>query len=370
MRLVVDGPVFERETPGGIARLFANVLPIQCDLDPKLRVQIFFSKTPKIPYPKHKQISLFFPETVQKILRPFKLSKSQKLSFQKKCLQIWMGNTHNKIWLSTYFTLPPENWQGKQAVMVHDFIHELFPEHLPGGERVVKQKADAINAADIVICNSWTTCRDLMSRFSIPKNRVFVTHLAANSTFRTKQKEELGIFVDYPFLLYIGKRNGYKNFKTLFDAYTDWPGNSTVKLLLVGPKLSETEINTFQRCSVSEKIVLVENPDDEALCDLYNQALAFVYPSLYEGFGIPLLEAMQCHCPIIASSIPSTLEVAGDVPIYFEATDKISLLNALNQLSNTSDLQARADKGIIHARQYSWEKTAADFFKALQTLDI
>lgn len=368
MKIIIDGTIFSEKPIGGISRVFCSILPLLCDVKPDLQIIVLSQTDQGNQLLSHKRISY---------VRPLQVRRSGNFPNKLGLFNIFKNFHHqrsfaskNTIWLSTYFTLPPANWRGKQAVMVHDFIHELFPEHLPGGERVVKQKADAINAADIVICNSWTTCRDLMSRFSIPKNRVFVTHLAANSTFRTKQKEELGIFVDYPFLLYIGKRNGYKNFKTLFDAYTDWPGNSTVKLLLVGPKLSETEINTFQRCSVSEKIVLVENPDDEALCDLYNQALAFVYPSLYEGFGIPLLEAMQCHCPIIASSIPSTLEVAGDVPIYFEATDKISLLNALNQLSNTSDLQARADKGIIHARQYSWEKTAADFFKALQTLDI
>jgi len=97
--------------------------------------------------------------------------------------------------------------------------------------------------------------------------------------------------------------------------------------------------------------------------------LAFVYPSIYEGFGIPLLEAMQCHCPIVASRIPSSLEVAGDVPLYFEATDKISLLDALNKLTDAADLQARAERGIKHARQYSWEKTASEFLKALQTLE-
>lgn len=367
MRLVVDGIIFRTKSRGGVARVFYNVLPRLCELEPKLRITVSDTKQLPIVLPKHTNITWDdFLATTKFQSETFADRLKHKIHYYQK---LKMLRSKNNIWLSTYFTLPPTNWRGTQVVLVHDFIYELFPEHLPGGERVVRQKADAIHAADLIICNSQTTYRDLMKIFSTLDKQVFVTHLAADSTFRAKNKEEFGISLDFPFLLYIGKRNGYKNFKTLLDAYADWPGNTEVKLLLVGPNLTEAEINTFQSASVAEKIVVIEHPDDEALCDIYNQALAFVYPSIYEGFGIPLLEAMQCHCPIVASRIPSTLEVAGDVPLYFEATDKISLLDALNKLTDAADLQARAERGFKHARQYSWEKTASEFLKALQTLE-
>lgn len=367
MRLVVDGTVFERETPGGIARLFSNILLLLCDLDPKLRIQLFFTKTPRIPYPKHRQLSVFLPETFQKILRPFKLNKSQKLKFQRKLLQIWVGNSRKKIWLSTYFTMPPENWRGKQVVMVHDFIYELFPEYIPGGESVVRQKADAINAADKVICNSHTTAKDLRLLFPVSEKDVFIAHLAADPIFRVKSQDQISYRMEYPFLLFVGKRGNYKNFATLLEAYSQWKERHTVKLVAVGSVFSEDEFKAIQEKSLEDEVVVIEHPNDEVLCDLYNQALAFVYPSLYEGFGIPLLEAMQCGCPIIASRIPSTEEVSRDIPFYFDAKEPESLVAALDQLSDKEELQIRVQKGLLHAKQFSWRETAGVFCKALKS---
>lgn len=368
MHLVIDGTVFERETPGGIARLFSNVLPLLCDLDPKLRIQLFFTKTPTIPFPNHKQISVFIPDNVQKILRPFRLANSQRLSFQKIILQIWMGSTHRKVWLSTYFSMPPETWEGKQVVIVHDFIYELFPEYIPGGESVVKQKALAISNADKVICNSNTTAGDLRRLFPIPDKDIFIAHLAADPKFRLKTPDQIIHKVEYPFLFFVGKRGNYKNFSTLLEAYSRWSKKGTVKLVVAGPDLSEDEVKKIDDMTLEDNIVVFRHPDDETLCDLYNQAFAFIYPSLYEGFGIPLLEAMNCRCPVIASQISSTEEVAGDIPIYFNAQDPMSLLSALDQLSDKSELEKRVQNGLAKVQQYFWEKTAKVFLDALYSL--
>lgn len=365
--LIIDGTVFERETPGGIARLFSNTLPLLCDLDPKLKIQLFFTKTPRIPYPKHKQISVFLPETVQKILRPFKFNTPQKLKFQRKFLQIWLRNSRDKFWLSTYFTTPPENWQGKQVVMVHDFIYELFPAYIPGGESVVRQKALAISGADKVICNSQTTANDLRLLFPVAGKDIFVAHLAADPVFRLKPPDQISDRMECPFVLFVGKRGNYKNFATLLEAYSQWQERHAVKLVAVGSDFSEAECKAIKEMSLEEDVVIIEHPNDEVLCDLYNQALAFVYPSLYEGFGIPLLEAMQCGCPIIASRIPSTEEVAGDIPFYFDAEDPLSLVAALDRLSNNEELQSRIREGLLRAKQFSWRATAEVFHKALKS---
>lgn len=367
MRLVVDGTVFERETPGGISRLFTNVLPLLCNLDSKLRIQFFFMKTPGIPYPTHKQIAVYLPKTIQKYLRLFRLTKSQKLSFQKKFLQIWLQNTQKKVWLSTYFTLPPEYWRGKQVVMVHDFIYELFPNYIPGGESVVRQKALVIYGADKVICNSQTTAYDLRLLFPVANKDIFIAHLAADSVFRLKTPDQISDRLEYPFVLFVGKRGNYKNFATLLEAYSQWKERHAVKLVAVGADLIEDEFEAIKDMSLEDDVVVIEHPNDELLCDLYNQALAFVYPSLYEGFGIPLLEAMQCSCPIIASRIPSTEEVAGDIPFYFDAKDPVSLIAALDQVLDKEEVQSRIQKGLSRAKQFSWQETAKVFYKALKS---
>ena len=113
---------------------------------------------------------------------------------------------------------------------------------------------------------------------------------------------------------------------------------------------------------------MLQHIDDADLCRLYNQAAAFVYPSLYEGFGIPLLEAMACGCPIIASQIPSTAEVAADCPIYFAATDEGSLLEAMDIAVTEGRNSARVHYGLERARRYSWDMTARKILETYQSL--
>ncbi len=103
---------------------------------------------------------------------------------------------------------------------------------------------------------------------------------------------------------------------------------------------------------------LITDISDKELCQLYNRAAAFVFPSLYEGFGMPLLEAMACGCPVIASRIPATIEVAGDCPVYFEPTEQESLLAAFDIPLSESRESERTRAGLKRVEKYSWDATA------------
>ena len=107
---------------------------------------------------------------------------------------------------------------------------------------------------------------------------------------------------------------------------------------------------------------------DEELAWLYNQAVALVHPSLYEGFGIPLLEAMACGCPVVASRIPSTVEVAGDIPLYFEPAEPESLPAALDAICSEDGDSKRVKLGLEHVKQYSWDRTARETLEVYRAL--
>jgi len=115
---------------------------------------------------------------------------------------------------------------------------------------------------------------------------------------------------------------------------------------------------------IQNRVHLLTDVDDEELCRLYDQADAFVYPSLYEGFGIPLLEAMACGCPVVASRIPSTIEVAGMCPVYFESAEVESLLAAFDMALSEGRDSERVRSGFERVKSYSWDKTAK------QTLEV
>jgi glycosyltransferase involved in cell wall biosynthesis len=156
----------------------------------------------------------------------------------------------------------------------------------------------------------------------------------------------------------------YKNFLGLLDAYRQWQGREQVGVVVVGEAWSRAEQQYLQTAGLVDRVRLFSELEDAALCRLYNTALALVFPSLEEGFGIPLLEAMACGCPVVASHIPSTQEVAADCPIYFDPTRPETLLPALDQARLEGRASQRAQAGLERVKLFSWETTAR------QTLEV
>lgn len=368
MKLIVDGIIFENNPHGGIARIFKNILPIICDMDPELKITLFLRNDRYYNLPEHNQISTIFLSDVYK-LRPWRLWKPYFKTIQNLLLRIQIGNTKNKVWLSTYFTRPPFNWQGKEVVWVFDMIYELFPEVMPNSTPTIIMKEKAINNADEIFCISESTAVDLYQLYEKSKGKTNVLHLSHDDIFTVRSKNEIDHHIPYPFILYVGRRTHYKYFDILLNAYSQWNRKGKIKLVAVGPSWSADEEKTIDNLGLSNNIILFEKISDDVLCDLYNQAKAFIYPSRYEGFGIPLLEAMACGCPVVASRIPSTTEVAGNIPIYFEPSDSESLLDALNFLFSHNNLQERIDLGIEKAAEFTWEKTAKMFYSNLKTIN-
>ncbi len=246
----------------------------------------------------------------------------------------------NQIWHSTYYSIP-KKWQGAVVTFAYDMIYERFKESFNGPwDDVTRQIiAEWSTFCRQIICISEATRQDVISIANVPLEKTTVVHLAASSLFR--QIEGFNpekVITGKPFLLYIGERTHYKGFNDLLQAYAMWPSNKEIDLVVAGKPWNSQGLTDLQVALLMDKVHQITYPSDEVLCSLYNQALAFIYPSHFEGFGIPLLEAMNCGCLIVASDIPSTREIAGEIPIYFEATKIDSLLHALDQAQKEVDL--------------------------------
>jgi glycosyltransferase involved in cell wall biosynthesis len=279
-----------------------------------------------------------------------------------------VGSGRDKIWHSTYYTMP-EKWSGYSVATIHDMVFEMFPQFYSGPSFDLFRQRKRLSAqrAEAVICVSDTTRQDVLRLYELGEDKVHVVPNACSDIFRRLDNTGLptGIQIKQPFLLYIGNRARYKNFDILAKAYSLWHRRKEVALVLVGGRsFSEGEQQLMGKLAIANQVKLLRDIDDETLCCLYNSALAFVYPSLYEGFGMPLLEAMACGCPIIASRIPSTIEVAGDCPIYFDPAKEDDLLNALDIALSEGRNSERIQVGLERVKFYSWDKTAA------QTLEV
>lgn len=357
--ITVDGVIYQIQSHGGISRLYSEIFPRMCDMDRSLRITLLTERGLKQALPEHPGITHRSIIPVERYLRPGRVWKPVIPKIRQCVRELYIGHGENRIWHSTYYTMP-EHWDGKQVVMVVDMTHERFADLFsgPGNDEFRERKRQCVLGSDAVICISETTRLDVQRFYKLDSGSLYVVSLACSDGFKQLEQSELVPPMREPFLLYIGDRSHYKNFDTLLQAYSVWKHHKEVALVVVGHPWSAEEKKKLTELRIQHRVHLLTDVNDENLCQLYNQAATFVYPSLYEGFGIPLLEAMACGCPIAASRIPSTIEVAGECPIYFEPTEIDDLRNAFEVALSQGRNSEHVRTGLERVRCYSWHKTA------------
>ncbi|OBB97246.1 glycosyltransferase family 1 protein [Mycobacterium sp. 852002-30065_SCH5024008] len=271
----------------------------------------------------------------------------------------WRG-VHPDIVHETYFAMKPIGRGRRRVVTVYDMHHELFPKELPAARRWSAAKRAAVDRADHIICISENTRRDLIRLFDIDPGRTSVVHLGYSMTAEpnvTKADFRPG----RPSLLYVGNRLGYKNFSTLLQAYSSSPILREFELVAFGGHpLLPGEQREIRRLGIGER-VRFESGSDRELAAWYQAASAFIFPSKYEGFGLPPLEAMSHGCPVVCSNAGSIPEVVGDAGVYFDPDSAEDLRVALERVATGEQLQAdlRA-RGYARIAAFSWDKCAAE----------
>jgi len=283
---------------------------------------------------------------------------------------------HSDIFHSIYYTTH-RNKKIPQVVTVYDMIHELFPEYFPGIKNSLfrRKKKRVIQSADAVICISKNTQHDLFRFYKLDRDKTHVIYPGVGKPFKKiidqkiKQKFFKKRRLGKPFLLYVGHRGRYKNFLTLVNAYASWSENRKIDLVTVGGiKFTPQEKNLFNRLGLASKIHNFQSISDHQLALFYNCAYAFIFPSLYEGFGLPLIEAMACGTLVLASNKSSFPEIGQDSILYFEPENVTSITGALNKSLSEDKKEKLIRKGLVRAKYFSWEKTARQTLKVYQQL--
>ena len=168
----------------------------------------------------------------------------------------------------------------------------------------------------------------------------------------------------------MGQRGGYKNFITLLKAFSIWKHNDEYELFCVGGKSwNSEEAGLISKNGLVGKIKLFGFMDDHELMTFYSLAAAFVYPSKYEGFGIPLVEAMACGTPIVAANISSIPEIAGNAAQYFEPDSEVSLAEALDNVVDDDTIKvSMIENGFKRKESFNWDKTARETYEVYNKL--
>lgn len=249
--------------------------------------------------------------------------------------------------------------RAKVILTVYDMIHERFPS--PSAGLVRRERAAAVARADHVICISHQTRSDLIELLDVAPRKVSVVHLGFSLTARAI--ETSSVAADRPFLLYVGKRGGYKNFEGLLRAVA---GSRTLRknvriVSFGGGPMTAQERALSADLGFDQDDVCQVSGSDGVLAGLYRQALAFVYPSKYEGFGIPPLEAMNFDCPVVCSRAASIPEVVGDAGEYFDPSDIDDMRAALERVVADEVVRLRlVSAGKNRLKLFSWGRCVSE----------
>jgi len=291
------------------------------------------------------------------------------------------------LYYSTYFPIPEQirsNPKIKKVYTVHDIIPIIHPEYFSSSfnSELVKEVIDHIEIEDYVIAVSESTKNDILEfRPDLLHDHIVVSLLAASLTFRKEYDEEKIEIIKNKYKIYSNKYilsvctlEPRKNLRLLVNAYKSIIKDSpdfSLKLVLIGSYgwdsnelLNEIkEINSIY----NNPIILTGYVPDAELAALYSGAELFAYPSLYEGFGLPVLEAMQCGVPVICSNNSSLPEIVGDCGLLIDPSDVNDLIKAILIISNNQIVrQNLSEKSEKRAQLFSWEKTTQIIIENLE----
>jgi len=252
------------------------------------------------------------------------------------------------------------------VVTAHDMIHEIYPDLFSKFDLTTAHKRRVFNRADAIIAISKNTKNDLVKYFDVAPEKISVIY-HGSPLAKTNEKTDFTKHDNY--FLFVGQRDKYKNFETLVDGLAPIMIQEKMNLLCIGGKpFSDKELYKFKALGI-EGMVKKETLNDEGLQKAYTQAFCMVYPSAYEGFGIPILEAWSCGCPVVLSRAACFQEIAGDAAIYFETFDAQNLRKKAESLLYDNDLRTRLIKrGYESVKNFTVKKMATQTFSLYNQL--
>lgn len=347
--IILDGIIYSLQKFGGISTYFTHL----CNEFEKQNLE--------------SEILLYKSKKEQKSLNGVVVNKER---FLERFRSVVLKDSYpdNTILHSSYYRYC-NNKKIKNVITIYDFIYEKFEANLVKKQVHFLQKKLAVKKAKAIICISESTKNDFLEYFpDYNPDNVFVTHLAHSSksvenstTFNFDKK-----FIK-PFVLFVGMRSVHKNFIACVKSLK----NLNIDLKIVGGGPLKQQERAILELNIPSRYEHLTNIDNNKLNELYTEAICLLYPSMYEGFGLPILEAMANGCAVITTNTSSLPEVAGNSSILLEDPNAQNLELAVQSLIISSTNRYYIDKGFTNVKRFSWEKTAKetiDIYRKIENL--
>ena len=340
MNIVFDNIIYNLQRSGGISVYWKEI------------ISRFQKKDFKIKF-YHYNNSNYFGININNDLI---LNSNKSISFIKKYLNINSKINNKYIFHSSYYRVD-NNKNAINIITVHDFTHEKFFT-FPKNYLMKIYKYKALKRANGIICVSKNTKKDLLSLYPNLKNKkIKVIYNGIDNVYKKVNNFPLSIknkfssIFNNKFLLFVGSRSNYKNFNFVIDLIKKLPN---FKLFVVGNKFNESELEIIN--GILPRVKVFSSISNTELNYFYNKAYSLIYPSSYEGFGIPIIEAMRSKCPVLTLENPSSIEIAKKYSLMCKKLDVNEFIKSINKLQNEDKRNKIIEDAYDYSKNYSWNK--------------
>lgn len=373
MRVLFDHQVFSWQSLGGISRYAVELIK-------GLNAQGHQAMLPEHFYSENVYLQTV-PGVQTRSITPFNFKGKKWLQERLgrrgslKAISTQKPDVFHPTYFDDYFLERVGRSQIPFVLTIHDMIHEKFGHGRQGffslDAQVVEKKRRLAQKANAVVVVSENTRQDVLQYIPDVDPAKIYTIYHGNSLQPPRPGHQLSFETPERFLLFVGQRRGYKNFNGMLEQLAELFQRETDLYLLCagGGPFDAAETDMIARLGLQDRIRRVQVPADEDLAELYARAQCFLFPTSYEGFGIPVLEAFSCGCPVILNAVSSLPEVGGDAVLYFNAEKDGSLPAAVESLLHDASLRALLiKKGYARLPQFSWQNSVNAHLKVYQSL--
>jgi glycosyltransferase involved in cell wall biosynthesis len=358
LRVLYDHQIFDSQIHGGISRYFVELIRHAWLAGaPSCRLAALLSNNEYLRGASFPRPRRFFPNV--RWLRKGNHLTAVNKRWSLHCIARGDFDLLHPTYYGTYFL--PALGGRPFALTIHDMIHELYPHASGSSGRTAERKRLLAEKAAGIIAVSESTRQDVIRLLGVPARKVRTIHHGGPAVLERILPPPPGI--GDPYVLFVGQRGDYKNFPTFLRAMA--PLLSDDRRLRVvcagGRAFSAAEVEASRALGVEGRVLHVAGPSDAALASLYQHARAFAFPSRYEGFGLPVLEAFAFGCPALLARSSSLPEIGGDAAAYFDPGDEASIREVVGRVLRDEPLRhAMIAAGHRRAREFSWERAARE----------
>ena len=366
MKILLDPQIFNAHKYGGISRYYTEIFSsLSKKKDLQINIPLYFTNNvyfnESILVSKKQKRYSFFLNFLSKV--GISIRKITKKRNNRGALKGMVSQDYD-LFIPTYYNPYFLEYIGAKpfVLTVYDMIHEQFPQYFEAYDNTVNEKLLLMEKATKIIAVSQNTKKDIIKIYPhIDASKIEVIYHGNSIKVNAGAKPNL----PSNYILFVGVRANYKNFTFFVHAITELLKNdSSLHVVCAGGgKFNNEEISLIKSLGFENQI-LHKTFEENELGTFYQKAKCFVFPSMYEGFGIPVLESMACGCPIVLAKHSSFPEVAGDAGFYFDLNSSEDLKNKINQLLTDENLRKEySEKGLVQAQKFNWDNAAEQCFE-------